>query len=32
LGEERRLLYLVAAKGDGGRPGTIEGEKKQKKP
>lgn len=32
LGErEKRLLYLVAANGDGGG-GTIEGDKKQKKP
>lgn len=33
LGErEKRLLYLVAANGDGGGGGTIEGDKKQKKP
>lgn len=29
---EKRLLYLVAANGDGGGGGTIEGEKRQKKP
>jgi len=33
LGEkEKRLLYLVAANGDGGGAETIEGEKKQKNP